>query len=84
MSFYKILEEIKEISRFQLIQKSYQKLELRLVAENRKTAFEKANKELLEFLKSKDVFDVQISLSDKLPKANQVSGKFNHVYKDFK
>lgn len=32
MSLYKILEEIKEITRFQLIQKSYKKLELRLIS----------------------------------------------------
>ena len=43
MSFYKILEEIKEITRFQLIQKSYKKLELRLTANEKDVAFKKAN-----------------------------------------
>ena len=32
MSFYKILEEITEITRFQLVQKAKDKLELRIVA----------------------------------------------------
>ena len=83
MSFYKILEEIKEIIRFQLIQRSYQKLELRLVAEKKKVAFKKAKKELQEFLNSKNIIDIEIFLSDELPHANKVSGKYNHIYKDF-
>lgn len=83
MSFYKILEEIKEIVRFQLIQRSYQKLELRLVAEEKKVAFDKAKKELQEFLNSKNVSDVEIFLSDELPQVNKISGKYNHIYKDF-
>ena len=83
MSFYKILEEIKEIIRFQLIQRSYQKLELRLVAEEKEVAFEKAKKDLQEFLNSKNITDVEIFLSDELPQANKVSGKYNHIYKDF-
>lgn len=83
MSFYKILEEVKEIIRFQLIQRSYQKLELRLITNQRKVAFEKAQKELLDFLKNKNIFNVEIFLSDELPQANKVSGKYNHIYKNF-
>ena len=83
MSFYKILEEIKEIVRFQLIQKSYQKLELRLVSDEKEIAFDKAKKDLQEFLNSKNVTDVEIFLSDELPQANKTSGKYNHIYKDF-
>lgn len=83
MSFYKILEEIKEITRFQLVQRTRKKLELRLVADNREIAFEKAKKELLNFLKNKNIPNVEIFLSDELPQANKISGKFNHIYKDF-
>ena len=83
MSFYKILEEIKEIVRFQLIQRSYQKLELRFVADEKEVAFDKAKKDLQEFLNSKNIADVEIFLSDQLPQANKVSGKYNHIYKDF-
>ena len=83
MSFYKILEEIKEIVRFQLIQKSYQKLELRIVADEKEVAFNKAKKDLLDFLNSKNITDVEIFLSDELPQANKSSGKYNHIYKDF-
>ena len=83
MSFYKILEEINEITRFQLVQRSYQKLELRIVAEKRELTFEKAKKDLQEFLNSKNVSNIEIFLSDELPQANKISGKFNHIYKDF-
>ena len=83
MSFYKVLEEIPEIIRFQLVQRASNKLELRLLADNREKAFERAVKDLQEFLNSKDVSGVEIFLSEELPKANKSSGKFNHVYKDF-
>ncbi len=83
MSFYKILEEIPEIKRFQLIQRSSNKLELRLLADNKEIAFSKAIKDLQEFLNSKDIFDVEVFLSDELPQTNKVSGKFSHIYKDF-
>ena len=83
MSFYKILESIDEITRFQLIQRSYQKLELRLIANNKELAFEKAKKELQQFLNSKNLFDIEILLSNELPQANKISGKYNHVYKEF-
>ena len=83
MSFYKILEEIPEIKRFQLIQRSSSKLELRLLTDNKEIAFSKAIKDLQEFLNSKDVVDVEVFQSDELPQANKVSGKFKHIYKDF-
>ena len=82
MSFYKILQEIKEIKRFQLVQKSKNKLELRIVAEDREQAFRKAKDKLQKFLNSKGVSNVEIILSDKSPMANMKSGKFNHVYRE--
>jgi len=83
MSFYKILEEIREISRFQLVQKSPKILELRITAEDKKVAFEKAIKELKKFLISKKISDVEIILSEKSPETNKMSGKYKHIYKDF-
>lgn len=82
MSFYKILEEIKEITRFQLVQKSLNKLELRIIADDRISAFEKAQGELQGFLISKGLSDIEVFLSDEEPQANKVSGKYNHIYKD--
>ena len=72
-----------EIKRFQLIQRSINKLELRLLTDNKEAAFKKATKDLQEFLNSKGIFDVEVFLSNELPQANKVSGKFNHIYKDF-
>jgi phenylacetate-coenzyme A ligase PaaK-like adenylate-forming protein len=84
MSFYKILEEIKEITRFQLIQKSINKLELRIISNNKEIAFKKAKTELIKFLSSKNLNDITIELSANPPEAHKISGKFNHIYKDFK
>lgn len=83
MSFYKILEEIEGIARFQLIQRSNKKLELRLFSDKKEEVFEKAKNELTNLLNSKNIFDVEIYLSDDEPQANKISGKFNHIYKDF-
>jgi len=82
MSFYKILEEIKEITRFQLVQKSSKLLELRIISDNKELSFKKAREEIEKFLNSKNIFDVEIYLSNLNPKVNR-SGKYNHVYKDF-
>ena len=83
MSFYKILEEIPEIKRFQLIQREIKKLELRIISDNRYIAFNKAIRKIQEFLNSKDIYDVEIILSEEPPQANKISGKFNHIYKEF-
>lgn len=83
MSFYQVLEEVYGVVRFQLIQRSYKKLELRLVCDNRDIVFETSKKKLQNFLSSKNIFDVEIILSNELPQSNKISGKFNHVYKDF-
>lgn len=83
MSFYKILEEIEGITRFQLIQRSNKKLELRLISDKKEEVFKKAKNELTNFLNGKNIFDVEIYLSDDEPQANKISGKFNHIYKDF-
>ena len=79
MSLYKILEEVKAIKRFQLIQRGAKHLELRLVSNHREEAFEEAKRELLFFFQSKGVMDLEIVLSDQLPQANPISGKFKHI-----
>ncbi len=83
MSFYKILEEVEPIRRFQLVQRSENSLELRLISADPAAAFGEARRELLAFLESKGLRDTEIYLSDKAPEANRVSGKFRHIYKDF-
>lgn len=83
MSFYKILEEIKEITRFQLIQKAINKLELRIISSEKEKAFKKAEKKLQKFLNSKDLSDIKIILSNELPQVDKISGKYKHIYKEF-
>lgn len=82
MSFYKILEEIKEIDRFQLVQRSKETLALRLAADNKEMAFQKAGKQIQEFLRSKGLTNIEVYLSDELPQANKTSGKYNHICKE--
>ena len=83
MSLYKILEEIKSIRRFQLVQRAENRLELRLVADNPSVAFVEAKRDLIAFFKGKGVTNIEITLSEESPQANKTSGKFKHVYKDF-
>ncbi len=83
MSLYKILEEVEAIRRFQLVQRSEKSLELRLISDEKESAFVQAKHDLLAFFESKGLTDIAIYLSDKAPEAHKVSGKFRHIYKDF-
>jgi phenylacetate-coenzyme A ligase PaaK-like adenylate-forming protein len=79
MSLYKILEEVKSIRRFQLVQRSAEDLELRLVAEDRQSAFAQAERDLTGFFESKGLSGIRITLSGDPPAADKISGKFKHV-----
>jgi phenylacetate-coenzyme A ligase PaaK-like adenylate-forming protein len=81
MSFYKILTEIDEIRRFQLVQKNRDLLELRIVSEDRLSGFELAKRKVGHFLAEKGI-DVEIVLSEEVPQAHPVSGKFKHVFSE--
>ncbi len=78
MSLYRILEEIHLIRRFQLVQKNDELLELRIVSEDRETAFEEAVSSLNAFFRSKGLNDIKIILSDDEPHADPHSGKYKH------
>ena len=82
MSLYKVLEEVPKVRRFQLVQRSPEALELRLVADDRGAAFQAAKGALRSFFESKGL-SVEILLADDPPQADPVSGKFKHVYKGF-
>ena len=84
MSLYKILEEIKSIKRFQMIQRSLKELELRLLADDKEKSFTIAKKDLESFFNSKEIKDITILLSEDEPQANKISGKFKHFYRDLK
>ena len=79
MSLYKILEEVKSIRRFQLVQRAANALELRLIAEDRAAAFAQAKRDLTDFFESKGLTGIRIALSGDAPAADAVSGKFKHI-----
>jgi len=72
---------IEEIRRFQLVQKNRNLLELRIVSEDRLSGFELAKKKVGHFLAEKGI-DVEIVLSEEMPQAHPVSGKFKHVFSE--
>lgn len=78
LSLYAIIKEIHKIQRFQLIQVKRNELELRLIANDKKKAFEEAKKAVNEYLLQNGVA-CKIYLSDELPQANAHSGKFKHI-----
>lgn len=82
MSLYKILEEVKSIRRFQVVQRSVGRLELRMIAGDREQAFDDAKRELRVFFESKGLTGIDIQLSDIPPQADPASGKFKHIYRE--
>ena len=82
MSLYKVLEEVKTIRRFQLVQRASDRVELRMISDEWENAFEQAKHDLQQFFESKGL-TVAIILSDDPPQANKISGKFKHIYKEF-
>lgn len=79
LALYALLKEVHEIRRFQLILHDGNRVELRILAEDRTVAFEKAQRTLSEYL-SKSQVRADIYLSESLPQPNPKSGKFKHVY----
>ena len=78
LSLYAILKEVHEIERFQLVQMEGNELELRLIAEDRQQAFEKAKQAVEAYLLQKEV-SATVYLSEKLPETNPISGKYKHI-----
>ena len=82
MSLYKILEEVRAIRRFQLVQKAPDRLELRMVSDEPEAAFREAEQALRAFLTARGVPDAEITLSDRPPEADRESGKFKHILRE--
>ena len=66
------------MKRFQLVMNGGDALELRIISENKQTAFEEASAALTEFFTEKGV-NAEIILSEKEPTVNPKSGKFKHI-----
>ncbi len=82
MSLYKVLEEVKSIRRFQLVQRASDRVELRITSDDPEGAFDRAKRDLQEFFGNKGL-NVEIVPSDLSPQADKTSGKFKHIYRDF-
>lgn len=78
MLLYAVLKEVHGIERFQLIQQEDDRLELRLIADNKQEIFKVAKKAVENYLSQKSVL-TDVYLSEKLPEANPVSGKYKHI-----
>lgn len=78
LSIYAILKEIHGIERFQLIQHENDRLELRLIAENREEQFVKAKRAVEAYLYQNNV-TAEVYLSANIPSTNPISGKFKHI-----
>lgn len=78
LSVYAILKEVHGMKRFQLVKKSEDVLELRIISEDKQGAFNEASAALTKFLSERGI-NAEIILSDKEPSANPFSGKFKHI-----
>lgn len=78
LSLYAILKEVHGIERFQLVQHNQDRLELRLIAANREKVFVEAKQAVEKYLKENNV-SAEIYLTDILPQANPISGKYKHI-----
>ena len=78
MSLYAVLKEVHGIQRFQLIQQEDDRLELRIIAENKETIFPQAKQSVEAYLSQNGV-TTEVFLSEALPQANPISGKFKHI-----
>lgn len=78
IALHVILNKIRGVKRSQLIQHEGNRLELRLIADDRQAVFLKAKHDIESYLASNGVTAVMY-LSDKLPEAHPISGKFKQV-----
>jgi len=78
LSLYATLVEVHGIERFQLIQHDKYRLELRLTAENKEKIFAEAKRAVEAYLRQNSVA-AEVYLSDNLPEANPISGKYKHI-----
>ena len=82
LSVYAILKEVHSIRRFQMLVYPENKVRLRIEEKDgvsKEAAFRDAKARLEEFLKTQNITDVTILLSEEVPKQNPNSGKFKHV-----
>ena len=85
LALYAILKEIHGITRFQLILRKKNVIELRLICKNgedRQDSFTAAKDRLIKFMDKRGISHVSVYLSEEEPKVNNKSGKFKHIYQE--
>lgn len=75
---YAVLKEVHGIERFQLIQQEDDRLELRLIGDNKQEIFKAAKKAVEDYLFQNGIL-ADVYLSEKLPSINPISGKYKHI-----
>lgn len=84
LALYALLKEVHEIRRFQLVNHTGNRLELRMLCEEGQdvnSAFEKAELLLKSYLSRNGVNELTVYHSPEEPKPHPGSGKFQHVFK---
>ena len=82
LAIYATLKEVHELRRFQLVTYLDRQVELRLEPMENVTiqeAFGKATEALQRFFSMHGLTDIDITLSDEMPKQDAGSGKFKHI-----
>lgn len=82
LALYAILKEVHELKQFQLVKRDGNILLLRMECggSDRQIAFEKARAAVNRYLHESGINEVLWELSDEMPRRNEKSGKFNHIY----
>lgn len=78
LSLYALIKEVYGVQHFQLIMTEGNRLELRLIAENKRQVFIAAKQAIESYLLQNGVV-ATVNLSELPPQANPVSGKFKHI-----
>lgn len=85
MSIEDIIEETPGVQFFQFVLRGGNQIELRLVPNQNddiNEVFSRIEKRVTDYLKYSNIENASISLSDKRPQRNTVSGKFKQVYQE--
>ena len=82
LAVYAVLKEVPGIRRFQVMVCPGNKIDLRMEekeGENRETVFALAKEQLVQYLKTQKIANVQVLLSEEMPQQDPGSGKFKHI-----
>ena len=82
LAVYAVLKEVENLRRFQVLVYSGNRVELRIeekAGASREAVFEIAKECLITYLKTQEIRNVTVTLSNSLPQQDPGSGKFKHI-----